>query len=755
MKSTTFFILLILVTNSYLCGQIINDLNLDHSFGSNIFYLNLPPYINSEDVRNPSPAQRKILLEYTKSQIDARYEIVDSPNADLIIVFIDENNQPILPDLMAAKGNSPESVNELTFIFDSSILPWDSARIVACTTQLNDFYPVAKAIYGNPAFNSNVHILLDTSINYIGMYNLSTNEITLYDTSDHVLCHEMIHAFHDDNIIYFSTYEEGMTRAAEVEVFNQLSNYLHPQEHHSYSYDIFYEALNRPNIACRNGNLYSYSAFQLLRYQISSMIWSKMYIEDKNYFKIFNDTLYTRILIDPTIINSDSSLRDLVFQSIQNVENTPISVWYEKQHLLNYQPDSGYFLYQRINQFTIDYFYRDQFGAEYPQGNSNIHWDIFDHDDILIDSGSAISTSYGWTTILNPHFPGYLGRLKVVASVLTPHGPISDTVYRNGELSDGIFGTVEDANSGVIRITPIDSVFNSESALLTNGSFSFPNFEHVRGRFLIDYTYPDCRHIQRTITKDASHYYVRLAFDSSLVISNWTSIQALDSTTFCAGDSTLLTANLIGGYSYQWLMNDTVILGEDDSLFAAKSSGIFSVIISDGVCVDTSNSILVQANSLPSVNLGNDTILSPGFSITLDAGFGFYSYLWSTGEITQTIQVNHSDTLYVTVSDSNNCINSDSIAVNITTNSDTENIIRNIQIFPNPSRGEVTISCQNEIKGEITLEIIDCLGKVAYQEKLSNNDLRFQHQINVSFNEGVYYMLIKNGEKISIHKIIF
>ncbi len=231
---------------------------------------------------------------------------------------------------MEAQSSKTESVNELTFIFDSSIMPCNSAKVAVCTNQLNAFYPVAKAIYGNPAFNIGVHILLDSSISYIGMYNISTNEITLHDTADHVLCHEMIHAFHDDDIIYFITYEEGMTRTVEVEVFNQLADYLHWDEHHSYWYDYYYEALNRPNIACRNGNLFSNSTLPLLKYQISSMIWSKMYIEDENYFRKFNDTLYSRILIDPTIINTDSSLKCIVFLSKQVVENIPISEWYEK-----------------------------------------------------------------------------------------------------------------------------------------------------------------------------------------------------------------------------------------------------------------------------------------------------------------------------------------------------------------------------------------------------------------------------------------
>ena len=65
------------------------------------------------------------------------------------------------------------------------------------------------------------------------------------------------------------------------------------------------------------------------------------------------------------------------------------------------------------------------------------------------------------------------------------------------------------------------------------------------------------------------------------------------------------------------------------------------------------------------VELGNDTSLcSPG-SLTLDAGNSGASYLWSTGETTQTINVTSSDTFYVTVNFSFGCQASDTIEVTV------------------------------------------------------------------------------------------
>jgi gliding motility-associated-like protein len=66
----------------------------------------------------------------------------------------------------------------------------------------------------------------------------------------------------------------------------------------------------------------------------------------------------------------------------------------------------------------------------------------------------------------------------------------------------------------------------------------------------------------------------------------------------------------------------------------------------------------------PRVNLGADTVVCSGATITLDAGAGFRSYQWSNGATTQQIDVNQSGTYSVTVSNGG-CSFSDDRAVNI------------------------------------------------------------------------------------------
>lgn len=71
----------------------------------------------------------------------------------------------------------------------------------------------------------------------------------------------------------------------------------------------------------------------------------------------------------------------------------------------------------------------------------------------------------------------------------------------------------------------------------------------------------------------------------------------------------------------------------------------------------------------PSVSLGNDTILNLTGSITLDAGPGFNSYLWSNGQSSQSITLDGNQlgtgvyTVIVQASDDLGCIASDTIIV--------------------------------------------------------------------------------------------
>ncbi|HET8573343.1 MAG TPA: T9SS type A sorting domain-containing protein [Edaphocola sp.] len=74
--------------------------------------------------------------------------------------------------------------------------------------------------------------------------------------------------------------------------------------------------------------------------------------------------------------------------------------------------------------------------------------------------------------------------------------------------------------------------------------------------------------------------------------------------------------------------------------------------------------VAATVHQLPTVDLGNDTVICQGTSITLDAENPGDTYLWSSGATTQTIHATSSGVYYVKVTDGNNCSNADTVVLN-------------------------------------------------------------------------------------------
>ena len=89
-------------------------------------------------------------------------------------------------------------------------------------------------------------------------------------------------------------------------------------------------------------------------------------------------------------------------------------------------------------------------------------------------------------------------------------------------------------------------------------------------------------------------------------------------------------------------------------------SGNFYIDIVDTNDCAANDSATVIFNALPTPNLGTDFDVCEDSSVTLDAGV-YDSYLWSTGDTTQTIDVDSSATIIVTVFDAFGCSGTDTV----------------------------------------------------------------------------------------------
>lgn len=127
-------------------------------------------------------------------------------------------------------------------------------------------------------------------------------------------------------------------------------------------------------------------------------------------------------------------------------------------------------------------------------------------------------------------------------------------------------------------------------------------------------------------------------------------------TEFCAGGNTTLTA--IGdAICYTWST------GETTPSISVSTPGTYSVTGTfAGGCNCSSSSVTVVEHELPVVSISGTPVICSGIGAPLNVSEGI-SYLWSTGETTQSITADHTGLFSVSVTDANGCTNAASVEV--------------------------------------------------------------------------------------------
>ncbi len=140
--------------------------------------------------------------------------------------------------------------------------------------------------------------------------------------------------------------------------------------------------------------------------------------------------------------------------------------------------------------------------------------------------------------------------------------------------------------------------------------------------------------------------YVR--FDEAL------SVQPAVDTVGCTGQVLVLPSPRVGGYTYVWSNSSTT------QNIITTAAGSFWVASKKGSCtvVDTFHVVFAPK---PVVYLGADTAFCGSFVHLLHAGAGKKDYTWNTGDKNSTLLVNSAGQYSVTVRDSLNCPNADTI----------------------------------------------------------------------------------------------
>lgn len=159
------------------------------------------------------------------------------------------------------------------------------------------------------------------------------------------------------------------------------------------------------------------------------------------------------------------------------------------------------------------------------------------------------------------------------------------------------------------------------------------------------------------------------------------------------------------------------------------------------------------------VELGPDTSICPWESVTLDAGNQGSSYLWSTGDSTQTILVDTTSfgpgqhAIWVIVTSNGNCQGTDTIQVTIDACTGIEDPVNSlsVRIYPNPNTGIFYLETNQ--MGRVLCEILTAQGKVVYSEVLEHpaviKEISLPH-----IRKGIYFLRIRSEIQTINQKII-
>jgi PKD repeat protein len=167
----------------------------------------------------------------------------------------------------------------------------------------------------------------------------------------------------------------------------------------------------------------------------------------------------------------------------------------------------------------------------------------------------------------------------------------------------------------------------------------------------------------------AGTYYVQvnngicIAVDTiNVAVSSQLNVNLGNDTTICAGNSVTLDAGNAGA-TYLWSSNAASATTQSVSVTPVSGINTYTVTVSNGACTGQGSIKITVSTSLP-VNLGADTAICAGSSITLDAGYPGALYTWTDAVTSQTRIVTTAGTYKVSV-DKSGCTGEDEINITL------------------------------------------------------------------------------------------
>ncbi|GAB4320758.1 MAG: hypothetical protein Kow00127_13030 [Bacteroidales bacterium] len=168
-------------------------------------------------------------------------------------------------------------------------------------------------------------------------------------------------------------------------------------------------------------------------------------------------------------------------------------------------------------------------------------------------------------------------------------------------------------------------------------------------------------------------YWVQVTSESGCQASDTINIEVLeydplvpvmaDSLFICPGQQIQINLEVTGGagpFTFEWTeLPDTL----NTVTVMPDTTTWYHVTVTDKCGLQAEDSIKIVVLPLPEIDLGDEILICGGGDTILNAGSGFFSYLWNTGSTDSVITVNQTGYYWVTVTGAGGCQASDTVLV--------------------------------------------------------------------------------------------
>ncbi|MCD6359453.1 MAG: hypothetical protein J7M38_01230 [Armatimonadetes bacterium] len=388
-----------------------------------------------------------------------------------------KNGRIVAPDLMHAAQTSAklgEPTNELRFTFEG----FNDTERTQLQAYLDRALPKAYTIYGRPAFDLDVKIVLDPTLQVLqgGIYDAAANEIRMATLSGnlpedtYVLMILVLYAFHDDAAFFYDAWEEGFAGAAATAIQTTPGvmpgyNPIDPGPFYATS---VYEPQNQRDLG--GPTFYPASGFRgmlVWRVAMARSAWFKCYIEDNDFFRRFNAAYYAAF--DDTLAGDVPRLRVIGAGVLPQVEGMPFQEWFQRQCVLDTSERLGPKLFVWNIPLTdavaliAEHFFSLPGGDEQPRGGQarTIYWSYDFAVSLYAEEGNIIDIpSTGPSAgegFLIPTFFNVGGPQNITVQVdldglrlMLPY-PYAMRGFELGE--NNLYGSIVGATTGSVDVT--------------------------------------------------------------------------------------------------------------------------------------------------------------------------------------------------------------------------------------------------------------------------------------------------------------